>query len=299
MVKGRAMRYHGRINYVKCQEWGLNHTQGALFDLLNESSSWAKTHIIGNDVYYWVSRNKVLEELPVVFKRADTVYRNLKVLAEKELIVYVKEGVKDLFMLTEKGKTWNARINSEINPSKVKTSENSEINPSKLGNKSENTPENTDLNPTYKDTNYKSTNDEVENDDNAKKVKDGNAEFVINWQAPSRETMETKLFMAGTPMQMTDGQYQLYVEEFKAHFEERAKDGHPLKSDGKCQARLRDWLQRERKDHNEKMNAGGETANRPHSNRSDSFNQSNQPKLTRQQQIEKDKLAMQQAGLPV
>lgn len=138
-----------------------------------------------------------------------------------------------------------------------------------------------------------------DSDDNAKKVKDGNAEFVVNWQAPSRETMETKLFMAGTPMQMTDGQYQLYVEEFKAHFEERAKDGHPLKSDGKCQARLRDWLQREREDHNKKMNAGGETANRPHSNRSDSFNQSSGPKLTRQQQIEKNKLAMQQAGLPV
>lgn len=288
------MRYHSRINYVKCDEWGLNVVQGALFDLLNESSSWAKTHIIGNEVYYWVSRNKVLEELPVVFKRADTVYRNLKVLAEKELIVYVKEGAKDLFMLTEKGKTWNARINSEINPSKVKTSENSEKNPSELGNKSENTPENTDLNPTYKDTSYKSTNDEVENDTNVDQVKNLNAEFVVNWQPPSRETMEAKLFMAGTPMQMTDGQYQLYVEEFKSHFEERAKDGHPLKSDGKCQARLRDWLQREREDHNKKMNAGGETASRPHNSRSDSFG-SNAPRLTRQQQIEQNKIEMEKA----
>lgn len=291
------MRYHSRINYVKCDEWGLNVVQGALFDLLNESSSWAKTHIIGNEVYYWVSRNKVLEELPVVFKRADTVYRNLKVLAEKELIVYVKEGVKDLIMLTEKGKTWNSKIYSEKNPSKAKTSENSEINPSKLGNKSENTPENTDLNPTYKDTNYKSTSDEVENDANVDQVKNLNAEFVVNWKPPSRQTMETKLFMAGTPMQMTDGQYQLYVDDFKAHFEERAKDGHPLKSDGKCQARLRDWLQREREGHNKNMNAGGETANRPHSNRSDAFSQTNEPRLTRQQQIEKNRQAMIEAGL--
>lgn len=293
------MRYHSRINYVKCDEWGLNVVQGALFDLLNESSSWAKTHIIGNEVYYWVSRNKVLEELPVVFKRSDTVYRNLKILAEKELIVYVKEGVKDLIMLTEKGKTWNSKIHSEKNPSKVKTSENSEKNPSKLGKKSENTPENTDLNPTYKDTSYKSTNDEVERDNNAEKVKDSNAEFIVNWQPPARETMEAKLLMAGTPMQMTDGQYQLYVDDFKAHFEERAKDGHPLKSDGKCQAKLRDWLQREREGHNKNMNAGGETANRPHSNRSDSFSQSSGPKLTREQQIEKNKQAMQQAGLSV
>lgn len=148
------MRYHGRINYVKCHEWGLNIAQGALFDLLNESSSWAKTHIIGDEVYYWVSRNKVLDELPVAYKKADTVYRSLKILAEKDLIIYTKEGAKDLVKLTEKGKTWNAKINSEINPNVVK---DSEINPSKLGNKSENTAKNSEINPTDKDTNYKST----------------------------------------------------------------------------------------------------------------------------------------------
>ena len=151
------MRYHGRINYVKCHEWGLNVAQGALFDLLNESSAWAKTHIVGNEVYYWVSRNKVLDELPVVYKKSDTVYRNLKVLEDKGLIVYLKEGVKDLVALTEKGKTWNAKINSDINPSKAKEDKDSDINPSKLGNKSENTAKNTDINPTDKDTNHKST----------------------------------------------------------------------------------------------------------------------------------------------
>lgn len=161
------MRYHGRINYVKCHEWGLNVAQGALFDLLNESSSWAKTHIIGNEVYYWVSRNKVLDELPVVYKKSDTVYRNLKVLADKELIVYIKEGVKDLVALTEKGKTWNAKINSDINPNGKGSSE---INPSNLGNKSENTGKNTDISPTDKDTsinkntNHKNTNDKGANE---------------------------------------------------------------------------------------------------------------------------------------
>lgn len=149
------MRYHGRINYVKCHEWGLNVAQGALFDLLNESSSWAKTHIIDNEVYYWVSRNKVLDELPVVYKKSDTVYRNLKVLEEKELIIYLKEGVKDLVMLTDKGKTWNAKINSDINPNVGK---GSDLNPNELGNKSELKGKNSDIDPTDKDTNYKSTN---------------------------------------------------------------------------------------------------------------------------------------------
>lgn len=90
---------------------------------------------------------------------------------------------------------------------------------------------------------------ENDSDNSAEKAKDSNAEFIVNWQPPARETMEAKLLMAGTPMQMTDGQYQLYVDDFKAHFEERAKDGYPLKSDGKCQAKLRDWLQRERDSH--------------------------------------------------
>lgn len=140
--------------------------------------------------------------------------------------------------------------------------------------------------------------DKKTNDANVDQVKNLNSEFIVNWQPPSRETMEAKLFMAGTPMQMTDGQYQLYVDDFKAHFEERAKDGHPLKSDGKCQAKLRDWLQREREGHNKNMNAGGETANRPHSNRSDAFSQTNEPRLTREQQLEKNKQAMIEAGLP-
>ncbi|MBP3945142.1 helix-turn-helix domain-containing protein [Psychrobacter sp. K31L] len=130
--------------------------------------------------------------------------------------------------------------------------------------------------------------------DNAEKVKDSNAEFIVNWQPPTRETMEAKLFMAGTPMQMTDGQYQLYVDDFKAHFEDRAKDGHPLKSDGKCQAKLRDWLQREREGHNKNMNASGDTASRPHDTRSDSFG-SNTPRLTRQQQIEQNNIEMEKA----
>ena len=132
---------------------------------------------------------------------------------------------------------------------------------------------------------------------NVDQVKNLNAEFIVNWQPPSRETMEAKLFMAGTPMQMTDGQYQLYVDDFKAHFEERAKDGHPLKSDGKCQARLRDWLQREREDHNKKMNEGSDTAPRPHSNRSDSFEASQGQALSREQQIEINKQRMQKMGL--
>lgn len=135
------MRYNTYINNKKCKEWGLNANQGALFDLLNQASSWAEPHIIENEVYYFVSRNKVIDEISLFYNKPDTVYRHFKILQEKGLIKYIKLGKKDLLKLTEKGKTWNA-INSEMDS-------NSEINPKKLGNESEKSSE---MNPTYNNT---------------------------------------------------------------------------------------------------------------------------------------------------
>lgn len=164
------MRYTIHINAVKCQEWGLNLNQGALFDLLNQASSWAKPVVIDNEVYYWISRNMIIDEIPLAYSKPDTVYRAFKDLSEKGLIVHVKQGQKDLIRLTEKGKEWNAK-NSEINPNVGNKSDilpktdqkNSEINPTfsqKLGNKSEKTAKNSDLNPTDKNTNYPNTNNQ-------------------------------------------------------------------------------------------------------------------------------------------
>ncbi|MDY0482369.1 winged helix-turn-helix domain-containing protein [Pasteurella multocida] len=117
------MRFTTVINNVRCIEWGINQTQGALFDLLNQASSWAEPISINSEIYYWVSREKIMQELPLQFRKDDTVYKNLKALEEKGLIKREKFGNKDLFMLTEKGKTWNEYTDnppirqSEKNPS--------------------------------------------------------------------------------------------------------------------------------------------------------------------------------------
>ena len=156
------MRYTHSINAVKCQEWGLNLAQGALFDLINQANSWAKVHVVDGEVYYWMSRNKVVSEIPVAYSKTDTVYRAFKVLAEKGLIHYVKEGKKDLVKMTEKGKTWNVAGTTQGDAklgNKSELAQNSEINPSESGNKSEKTADNSEINPTNKNTNYKSTND--------------------------------------------------------------------------------------------------------------------------------------------
>ena len=156
------MRFSTYINNQKALEWGLNANQAALFDLLNQASSWAEEIIVDGVVYYWVSRNKVLEELPLFYKTSDTVYRHFAELDEKGLITYLKQGKhgdKDLIRLTEKGKSWNEFKLEQIR-------DNSEINPSlgdELGNKSEITRkqirDNSEINPTNNNTNYKNTTD--------------------------------------------------------------------------------------------------------------------------------------------
>ncbi|UFK42073.1 hypothetical protein [Mannheimia haemolytica] len=142
------MRFSTYINNAKCLEWNLNANQGALFDLLNQAPAWAKEIIIDGVVYYWVSRNAVIEELPLFYSKPDTVYRHFVEFHRKGLIVYQKHGDKDLIRLTEKGKTWN-EFNSDLNPT--------------LGNKSElarkQIRKSSDLNPTNNNTNYKNTND--------------------------------------------------------------------------------------------------------------------------------------------
>ena len=131
------MRFSTYINNQKSLEWGLNANQAALFDLLNQASSWAEEVVVDGVVYYWVSRNKVIEELPLFYKTGDTVYRHFSELNEKGLIVYLKQGKhgdKDLIRLTEKGKSWN-----EFKPEQIR--------------------DNSEINPTNNNTNYKNTTD--------------------------------------------------------------------------------------------------------------------------------------------
>lgn len=153
------MRFSTYLNNAKCMEWKINATQGILFALLYEAPAWAKEEIIENKTYYFVSRNLILNELPMFFEKSDTVYRNLKVLQEKGIIEYIKQGKKDLIRITTKGKTWNEfkDNSSEKNPNSER---NSEKNPSNLGKKSEKEQKNSEKNPTNNNTiyNYNNTN---------------------------------------------------------------------------------------------------------------------------------------------
>lgn len=151
------MRYTISINQVKTREWGLNMNEGALMDLINQAYSWAEPVMIDGSLYYWMSRNKVIAEIPTAYSKPDTVYRAFRTLAQKGLVLYTKQGKRDLLALTAKGKKWNVEgttIGDAMLGNKSDLKGNSEIDPSKFGNKSEN---NSDRNPTNKNTSiYKS-----------------------------------------------------------------------------------------------------------------------------------------------
>ena len=169
------MRFSTTLNNQKCMEWELNATQGVLIALLYEANAWANEEIIDDKTYYFVSRNLILKELPMFFEKADTVYRNLKVLAEKGIIEYIKHKGMDLIRLTEKGKSWNfIESNSEKSPN---FDNNSEKNPSEFGKKSEN---NSEKNPTYKDTNIQKDISKNNKEKNKKEKKPNDIQEFIN-----------------------------------------------------------------------------------------------------------------------
>lgn len=147
------MRFTSTINNVRLAEWGINITQGALVDLINQASSWAKAVVLDGVTYYWMSFGKVCEELPSVFSKEDTVYRQYKVLKEKGIIEHFKMDGKDYVRLTEKGCEWN----------KFEPIRDSEKNPS-VGNQSEQTRkkirESSEKNPTDNNNNNKYNQDQ-------------------------------------------------------------------------------------------------------------------------------------------
>lgn len=128
------MKYTISINQKQAVELGLtNINQILILDLLSTASTWAKTEIIDDEVYYWVARQVISSELPVLNLKADTVYRHLKALAENGFIDHVKKGKKDCIRIAEKGKQYYVGNKSES------------VN-KQLGSKSEN---NSEVNPTY------------------------------------------------------------------------------------------------------------------------------------------------------
>jgi DNA-binding transcriptional ArsR family regulator len=142
------MKYNLHVNQKRALELGINSiNQAHVFDLLSCSQLWAKPEILNGEVFYWVARQRICEELEILSLKPDTVYRHLKSLNELKLIEYKKLGKKDLIQITTLGKSYYVGNRSELD-------KNPEIDPSKFGNRSEN---NSEIDPTYNTTNTNHT----------------------------------------------------------------------------------------------------------------------------------------------
>lgn len=138
------MRYTISIDQTHSIEWNLSLSEAALFSFIYSLPSWAEQIHVNGQTWFFASRNKAIDEMPIITDKADTIYRLYKSLQSKGIIDWQKFGEKDCIMITEKGKNWNSS----------KTD---------LGNKSESTRKKIRLkaekNPTYNSTKNNNTID--------------------------------------------------------------------------------------------------------------------------------------------
>jgi hypothetical protein len=144
------MKYTISIDQTHSIAWGLSLSEAAMFSFLYSVPAWAEQIFVDNQVWFFASRNKAIDEMPIISDKSDTVYRLYKSLQTKGVIDWKKFGEKDCIRITEKGKQWNS-LNTTV------------------GNKSDDTRKNirkkTENNPTYnstKDNNIINNNIECE-----------------------------------------------------------------------------------------------------------------------------------------
>lgn len=150
------MKFVVTFNQKQCLKFDLTVNESALMNLFCELSTWAEEKIIKGNTYYFLSRNKVVQELPFFYKKPDTVYRNFKSLSERGLVEYITKNKKDYLRLTQRGKSWNYEFqNSDLNPNPKKLGfESEKDNAAKSLKDNEVTPLSTDSNPTDKYNKY-------------------------------------------------------------------------------------------------------------------------------------------------
>ena len=153
------MKYTMFIDQIHSIEWGLNLQEAAIFNFLYSVPTWAEAKLIDGKLFYHASRNKAIQDYPIVSEKPDTIYRIYRRLQSAGVIEWMKDGLKDMILITEKGKQWN---NSEKNPTLIQElGKKSDQTRKKIRNSSENF-------PTYTSTIYNHTilldKEEVENE---------------------------------------------------------------------------------------------------------------------------------------
>ncbi|MFS1525343.1 hypothetical protein ACL7TT_14730 [Microbulbifer sp. 2304DJ12-6] len=165
------------INQAKSIEWELNLQQATLFSFILNAAYWADKQ----GGYWYLSKGKIIDELPILSDKRDTVYRLGSQLIRKGLIERKVINGGDHYRVTEKGLQWNKAEVGKKSEVPRKNIRGPEKNPSNLGEKpdlprknirgSEKNPSNlgkiselgSEKNPTYQYTNLSVNQDQNTN----------------------------------------------------------------------------------------------------------------------------------------
>ncbi|WP_423820865.1 hypothetical protein V5738_11025 [Salinisphaera sp. SPP-AMP-43] len=122
------MQFTVSIDQTRVLEWGLSCSEAVLFAFIYTLPSWAESRVIDGVTHSYVTKQKILRELPMLTDKPDTVYRHLKSLRDKGLVTMTRQEGAMFVAVTSKGQAWN-RVQAP-------TGDGSDKNPN-LGNKSE------------------------------------------------------------------------------------------------------------------------------------------------------------------
>lgn len=104
------MKYSIYINQKKAVEWKLTSSEAIVFSWIYELASWADKMEYKEKTYYYGSKNKACEELPIITDKRDTMCRIYKNLKNKKLIDIININDIDYISITKKGNEWGDKI---------------------------------------------------------------------------------------------------------------------------------------------------------------------------------------------
>ncbi|HCH27011.1 MULTISPECIES: hypothetical protein [Psychrobacter] len=223
-------------------------------------------------------------------KRRETIGKYIKELTDQDLVrVQKSNGKTTIYAINWKSPLWYQTPSVEVKtstdePYRLKRTSTDEVKEPVRTNRTAFAETSTDEPYTYKDSKdinkdniYTSGN---EKNDDVISVMKNNAQSILDWQPPSKETMQAELVRAGSVLNMSDDQYQIYVGDFKGHFEQNALKGKPLLGDRNRKNRLRQWLENIAKKQPKKSNvfqgnnnAINQSANSQHQQQPNHFDQ--------------------------
>jgi hypothetical protein len=171
------MKYNIYLNQQKATEWGITPQQAILFSYLHDLHSWADCYIVSGIPHYYITKQKIITEMPLLNCKPDTIYRWIKQLSELGVIHIIHKGIGSLIGITKKGATWNSEISSrQMGISHGYGSEGVDANPTLLGSVSAKT---SDIHPTNNNTSNNNTKTDHHLPFAIEQQKGGGGEFEI------------------------------------------------------------------------------------------------------------------------